>query len=80
MIVKVQQSLAHSEGGKSCLVYNKDRSLRYETENPAEVEELTKQLGNRPKGYFKSKLVNNDAVKKGTFKIVLEEEVKEQPW
>lgn len=53
MIVKVQQSL-FSSGEPTMLVYNESRTVMYEAPLPLDVKEL---LGERPKAYFKAKLV-----------------------
>ena len=72
MIVKVQASMASSDGGKHCLIYDKTKDVYYQTSEPEEVKPLLEVLKNRPKAYFKAEVVDT--------KIQLREEVKAQNW
>jgi len=69
MIVKIQQSLATSEGETQMLVYNEDRS--YEFERPL-TEWARQVLKGRPKAYFEMEVVP------GGFRLL--GEVEPQPW
>lgn len=69
MIVKVQQSLFTNEEEPQMLIYNKSKSVFYQAPLIPEVKEL---LGDRPKAYFKAKLVDS--------LIELHEEIKPQKW
>lgn len=71
MIVKVQVSLATSHQNPQVLVYNEDRSVRYEGD--ADVELLLKMDG-RPKMFCVAALVN------GELELYPEAEVGEQGW
>lgn len=70
MIVKVQISIATNQPNRRVLIYNKDRSITYETDVTDEVLELVEGL---PKTYFKAHL---DRYKK----LVLDERVEDQDW
>ena len=55
-IVKLQQSLYSSDDVKTCLIYNKSKSIYYETDVSDEIRDLIKILKGRPKAYFKVRL------------------------
>lgn len=50
MIVKVQLALHASDGVTRCLVYNKDRSVQYETEDL----DIVRAMKGRSKVYFEA--------------------------
>jgi hypothetical protein len=72
MIVKIQASLASSDGVKSCLIYDKSRDVMYETSDPKETKPLLKLLKGRDKAYFNAEIVNT--------KIEVHEEEQYQNW
>ncbi len=72
-IVKIQQSLNSSDGVKSVLIYNEDKSIMHESRNPEEIAPLLKVLGDRPKGYFDA-----DLNAEGRLGII--KEVEQQSW
>lgn len=55
-IVKVQQSLASSDGVKAVLIYNEDKSMLHESNTPEEIQPLLAVLGDEPKAYFEADL------------------------
>jgi len=69
VIVKVQVSLASSDGVTRCLIYNKDRSFAYEG---GLNEDMVKTMAGRPKAYFKATL--------GSEGLEIWEEMPEQDW
>lgn len=69
MIVKVQVSLASSDGKPKYLVYNEDQSVTYQDDMfPA----LASLMAGRPKAYFTAELRDG--------KVLLGAEVKAQSW
>lgn len=70
-VVKVQQSL-FPEKGKRVLVYDKARTLFFESGDPKVIDPLIKQLGEEPKKYFNASVEGTD------FKIF--DEVKDLTW
>ena len=73
-IVKVQLSLASSDGSRTMLAYNEDRSLQFESEAHAETAQ---RMGDRVKAFFWADLVGKI---KGQAKLVINEEAPEQDW
>ena len=53
MIVKVQLSLLSSAGKEQMLIYNEDRSVRYEAPADPKIKDL---MGGRLKAYFTAEL------------------------
>lgn len=69
MIVKVQVSLASSDGVTRVLIYNEDKTFSYEGGvNPDMVE----AMNGRPKAYFLASM--------GPGGLEIGDEVDEQPW
>ena len=69
MIVKVQLSLASSDGKTDVLVYNQDRSIQY---MGAAWPELVEMMGGEHRAFFNAGLVDGD--------IVLNEPTDWQDW
>lgn len=72
MIIKIQASLASSDGASHCLIYDKKRDVLYQTSDPKETKPLLKLLKGRDKAYFKAAIVDT--------KIQVYEEVTTQNW
>lgn len=72
MIVKVQASLASSDGTSHCLIYDKSRDVMYETSDPEETKPILALLKGRPKAYFNAEIVNT--------RIQIHEEEQYQNW
>lgn len=69
-IVKVQLSLYSGDLPRMILVYNKDRSIMYESPVSDEVVE---QLGNQPKTYWKASFRKDG-------KVMLIKQIEAQGW
>lgn len=78
VIVKVQSSLSSSDGVRRCLVYNKKRTIFYETQDQTEVKALLEVLKDRPKAYFSA--VVNGKDDQGEKKIAILKETATQDW
>ena len=72
MIVKIQQSLFHSEGETSVLIYDESREHMYETSDPTETGPILELLGEREKAYFNAEIVDT--------RFAIDDEVDPQPW
>ncbi len=79
MIVKVQLSIFHNDSHNSSksgyqdsimLIYNEDRSVRYEADTTEEIRQL---MNDRLKAYFEYELDDQN-------KIIIGKEVNEQNW
>ena len=79
MIVKVQSSLSSSDGVRSCLIYNKTKTIFYETREESEVEALLVALKGRPKAYFSAK-VNPKKESEGEKVVSILAEASTQVW
>ena len=55
MIVKIQLSVA---GTSSALIYNKSRSVSFQTHNSNDVAYLEKSLHPDVKGFFRAKIID----------------------
>ncbi len=69
MIFKLQVSLSSSDGKNHMLVYNKDKTIRYQS---IATQDVLKTMNNRPKVYFEGDIVNK--------KIVISKELTDQNW
>lgn len=74
MIFKIQRSIVSNDGKASCLIYNENRDVFYQTADPEEVKPLVKLLGKKFKGYY------DGFVSKKTGKINIKKQVQEQDW
>lgn len=72
VVVKIQQSLYSSDSVKSVLVYDKDRTVFFQSEDPKIVNPLVERLGDEPKKYFKAAVAGKE--------LKLYEEMKDETW